>query len=115
MPRRAGSPRRAGGDLLEQVGRDGTDEHAPVGQQQDGHERGLQQLTGAELVRDRDAATIEVGADGNFYTSNSILPAEGTFPQIKGTSGNVQNMPQLCLSGNCNSCHGVNNLKIWIN
>ena len=60
-------------------------------------------------------ATIEVGADGNFYTSNSILPAEGTFPQIKGTSGNVQNMPQLCLSGNCNSCHGVNNLKIWIN
>lgn len=59
--------------------------------------------------------TLEVDANGNFYTSSSILPAAGAYPQIKGVSGNVQNMPQFCTSGNCNACHGVTTTKIWIN
>jgi len=58
--------------------------------------------------------SLQVDANGNFYTSSSITVA-GTYPQIKGESGNIQNMPQLCTSGNCNSCHGVVNLQIWIN
>ena len=60
-------------------------------------------------------ASLEVDASGNFYTSSTILAFDSIFPQIKGTSGNVQNMPQLCISGNCNSCHGIGNDKIWIN
>ena len=60
-------------------------------------------------------ATLEVDANGNFYTSSSILPSAGAYIQIKGISGNIQNMPQFCISGNCNSCHGVTNTKIWIN
>jgi hypothetical protein len=60
-------------------------------------------------------ATLEIDAYGNFYTSNSILPAAGTYPRITGTSGNSQTMPQICTSGNCNSCHGVTCAKIWIN
>lgn len=60
-------------------------------------------------------ATLEVDANGNFYTTNSILPAAGAYPQIKSVSGNVQDMPQLCTSGNCNACHGVTTSKIWVN
>ena len=60
-------------------------------------------------------ATIEVDANGNFYTSKTILPAAGAYPQLVGTSGNMQDMPALCTSGDCNSCHGVTCAKIWIN
>ena len=59
--------------------------------------------------------TLEVDAEGNFYSSTLALPAEGYYPQVVGTTGNILNMPQLCLSGNCNACHGVTSAKIWIN
>ena len=60
-------------------------------------------------------ATLEVDANGNFFTNSSILPALGAFPQMRGISGAVKNMPILALTGNCNSCHGVNEAPIWIN
>ena len=60
-------------------------------------------------------ATLEVDANGNFYTTSSILPAAGAYPQIVGTSGDIRNMPQLCTSGSCNGCHSATISKIWVN
>lgn len=60
-------------------------------------------------------ATLEVDGNGNFYTTSSILPAAGAYMQIKGTSGDIQNMPVVNVSGNCLGCHGVSAPKIWVN
>lgn len=60
-------------------------------------------------------ATIEVDGKGNFYTTGYAIPAAGVYAQIKGTSGNIQNMSTLVTSGNCNACHGVGTDKIWVN
>ena len=59
--------------------------------------------------------TIEVDGKGNFFTTAFSIPATGVYPQVKGASGNIKNMAQLCVSGNCNSCHGVSTAKIWVN
>ena len=59
-------------------------------------------------------ATLEVDGKGNFYTTSSILPGSGTFPQIRGTSGDVRNMPIRAPNGYCNSCHGVTDPPIWV-
>ncbi|MBC8313877.1 MAG: hypothetical protein ISR57_02200 [Bacteroidales bacterium] len=60
-------------------------------------------------------ATLEVDGKGNFYTTSSILPAQGVYPQILGTSGDVKTMPIMTPNGNCNSCHGVTDPPIWVN
>lgn len=60
-------------------------------------------------------ATLEVDANGNFFTTFSILPGEGAYPQMRGVSGDVRNMPIPASTGACNSCHGVNEKPIWIN
>lgn len=60
-------------------------------------------------------ATLEIDAVGNFFTTSSILPAFGAYPQMRGTSGAIKTMPILAYTGNCNSCHGVNEAPIWIN
>jgi len=59
-------------------------------------------------------ATIEVDANGNFYTTNPIDFAGGLFPTIE--SGGVEkplDMPNSTTNGGCNSCHdgvGVNRI-----
>lgn len=60
-------------------------------------------------------ATLEVDANGNFFTTSSILPGVGAFPQMRGISGDVRNMPIPATTGSCNACHGVNEKPIWIN
>lgn len=60
-------------------------------------------------------ATLEVDANGNFFTTSSILPGVGAYPQMRGISGDVKTMPIVVNTGNCNSCHGVNEEPIWIN
>ena len=59
--------------------------------------------------------TVEVDSKGNFYTTSSVLPSGGAYIQVKGASGDIQNMPSICTSGNCNACHGVSTGKIWVN
>lgn len=60
-------------------------------------------------------ATIEVDGLGNFFTTSSVLPGSGAYPQIKGSSGNYRSMPMMTTTGNCNACHGVSVAHIWIN
>jgi len=59
-------------------------------------------------------ATLQVDAKGNFFTTSSLLPGVGAYPQMRGISGAVKTMPILAFTGNCNSCHGVNEDPIWI-
>jgi hypothetical protein len=61
------------------------------------------------------AATLPVDGKGNFYTNSSILPGQGVFPQIRGASGDIRNMPIKTPNGNCNSCHGPSENPIWVN
>ncbi|MBL6950772.1 MAG: hypothetical protein ISR57_09035 [Bacteroidales bacterium] len=61
------------------------------------------------------STTLDVDGKGNFYTTSSILPAQGTYPQIRGISGDIRTMPTLTPNGNCNSCHGVTDPPIWVN
>ncbi|MFH1296780.1 MAG: hypothetical protein ABIJ04_05840 [Bacteroidota bacterium] len=60
-------------------------------------------------------ATLEVDSNGNFFTTSSILPALGAYPQMRGISGDIKTMPILAPTGNCNSCHGGTENPIWIN
>lgn len=59
--------------------------------------------------------TNEVDGKGNFFTSASLMPAGGAYPQIKGKSGDIQNMLTTTNSGNCNLCHGNTAPRIWVN
>jgi len=59
-------------------------------------------------------ASIEVDGYGNFFTNSAIMPASGCYPQVKGASGNIQNMLTLNVSGDCNSCHNSNTNRIWV-
>ena len=59
-------------------------------------------------------ASLEVDANGNFYTSNSILPSGSFYPQVEGASGDLESMPVFCTSGSCNRCHGISQPRIWV-
>jgi hypothetical protein len=60
-------------------------------------------------------ASVEVDGLGNFFTTASIMPSAGAYPQIKGSSGSFKSMPIVTTSANCNSCHGVSVARIWVN
>ena len=60
-------------------------------------------------------ATLQIDANGNFFTTSSLIPALGAYPQVRGISGATKAMSTLVVTGDCNSCHGVNEAPIWIN
>lgn len=59
-------------------------------------------------------ATIQVDARGNFYTTESIDFTGGVYPVVTGSSGDIHYMIATISMGECNSCHGVTNDKIWV-
>lgn len=59
-------------------------------------------------------ATIYVDAKGNFYTTEAIDFSQGLYPVVTGSSGNSQYMPPMISTGACNSCHGTNTTKLWV-
>lgn len=66
---------------------------------------------GGQLV-----ATLDVDGSGNFYTTSVINFGSGLYASVASKNSNkVQYMPNPTVSGNCNSCHGISNAKIWIN
>ncbi len=56
--------------------------------------------------------TIQVDAKGNFYTTESIDFSGGLYPAVKG-NGATQYMNSSISMGQCNSCHGVSQNKIF--
>ena len=57
-------------------------------------------------------ATIEVDKNGNFYTTENIDFGAGLYPAVKGPTL-TKYMGSKISNGQCNSCHGVTNDKIW--
>ena len=60
-------------------------------------------------------ATIQIDAKGNFHSTDAIDFSSEVYPVVYGSSGNVQCMPSGTKNGACNSCHGSNGNKIWVN
>ncbi|MFC2114673.1 DUF2712 domain-containing protein [Bacteroidota bacterium] len=60
-------------------------------------------------------ATIEVDQHGNFYTTENIDLSAGVYPVVTSENGSMQYMPNAVNTGQCNSCHGVINPKIYVN
>jgi hypothetical protein len=56
--------------------------------------------------------TLQVDAKGNFYTTGNIDLTGGLYAAVQGT-GTTKYMSASLTSGQCNSCHGVANDKIW--
>ena len=59
-------------------------------------------------------ATIQVDGRGNFYTTEYIDFTGGVFPTITGADGDLHYMSEPVQMGECNSCHGVTNDKIYV-
>lgn len=52
--------------------------------------------------------TIEIDANGNFFTTDDIDFSGGLFFKIVSQNGVTKTMPQSVSSGACNQCHGSN-------
>lgn len=57
---------------------------------------------------------IESDALGNFYTTEKIDFSQGLYPAVKNSSDSIRYMGTYTTTGQCNSCHGVSNDKIWV-
>jgi hypothetical protein len=56
--------------------------------------------------------TIEVDANGNFFTTESIDFSSALYPSVQGST-TTQFMGSSITMGQCNSCHGQSTDKIW--
>jgi hypothetical protein len=56
--------------------------------------------------------TIEVDAEGNFYTTETIDFTNGLNVSIVDDNGNQQAMSAKVFNGQCNLCHGVTTSKL---
>jgi|AntRauTorckE6833_2_1112554.scaffolds.fasta_scaffold78681_1 cytochrome c553 len=59
--------------------------------------------------------TIEVDANGNFYTTENIDFTQALYPVAESARGASMFMPRPATSGACNSCHGTQEEVIWVN
>jgi hypothetical protein len=58
--------------------------------------------------------TMEVDANGNFYTTQAMDFSTGVYPVIEGTAGEpLIYMGNFITHGECNSCHGNSTLPIY--
>lgn len=65
-------------------------------------------------IQDPLLATVEIDANGNFYTTDLIDFSNGVYPSVIGTSGEEPlHMSNFTISGECNSCHGTATLPIY--
>ena len=56
--------------------------------------------------------TIEVDAEGNFYTTETIDFSNGLYVSIVDDAGNTKSMSGKIYTGQCNLCHGVTTPKL---
>ena len=56
--------------------------------------------------------TIEVDAQGNFYSTEAIDFSVGLYPSATGVTSEIH-MSFPITTGQCNSCHGNSTGKIW--
>lgn len=59
--------------------------------------------------------TLQVDANGNFYTTEPLDFTAGLYPVIEDANGSERiSMPTSTQNGACNSCHGVNALPLYV-
>lgn len=69
---------------------------------------------GPESV-DELLASIEVDANGNFFTTEAIDLSSGVYPSVIGTAGETpMHMGNFITHGQCNSCHGLSTRPITV-
>jgi hypothetical protein len=56
---------------------------------------------------------VQIDSKGNFFTTD-LFNFQGLYPAVTGPSGVTKYMSSSLTSGQCNSCHGVNTNKIWV-
>lgn len=56
--------------------------------------------------------SINVDGLGNFYTTGNIDFSGGLYPSVQGI-GTTKYMSSAITTGQCNSCHGVTNDRLW--
>ncbi|PIQ24232.1 hypothetical protein COW36_10445 [bacterium (Candidatus Blackallbacteria) CG17_big_fil_post_rev_8_21_14_2_50_48_46] len=56
---------------------------------------------------------MPVDATGNFYTAKALDLKQDLYPSVSNGAGKTQFMSSPLSSGQCNSCHGVTQSKIW--
>lgn len=57
--------------------------------------------------------TIEVDANGNFYTTEEIDLTIGLYASVEGNK--IKNyMGEQLMSGKCNNCHNLQSNRIWV-
>ena len=66
-------------------------------------------LSGGKLV-----LTLDVDGNGNYYTANSVNFGSGLYPRVVSPNGNTRSMGSATSSGECASCHGNTQPKIWV-
>jgi hypothetical protein len=59
-------------------------------------------------------STIEVDAKGNFFTTDKVDFGTGLYAIVSNATGGSKNMSSIISSGQCNSCHGASQDKIWV-
>lgn len=59
-------------------------------------------------------ATIQVDANGNFFTTANVNFGSGLYPTVIGASGQIEHMGKKITTGACNSCHGVSEDRVWV-
>lgn len=58
-------------------------------------------------------STIEVDGKGNFYSTENINFDTGLYTLVESNTS-TRHMASKITNGNCNSCHGNNHERIWI-
>jgi len=56
--------------------------------------------------------TFQADTRGNFYTTGNVTFGSGLFPAVQGKSS-TNYMSSAITTGQCNSCHGASQDRIW--
>lgn len=72
----------------------------------------LVELTSKELGRGETVASIEVDANGNFFTTERIDIADGLYPAVITPNGSSFK-GLITTDGACSSCHGVTTDRLF--
>ena len=59
------------------------------------------------------AYSLQVDALGNFYSTENIEFGNGLYVSVEGSQSNKY-MQTIITGGDCNSCHGVSTVRIWV-
>jgi hypothetical protein len=57
---------------------------------------------------------LAVDGAGNFYTTKQVNFGTGLYPAYLSSGGNAVYMSSVITNGQCGSCHGVTQAKIYI-